>query len=330
MLCVDFTQLGVKKWGDLNMNDEINRKLEEAQQGVLRLQKINAKLEDLNNQQAFFTAKVPELKNILEKEQFDVDNLEGKSVSHMFHTIFGNFDEHLEKERKEALAARLQYDQVVRNLKTVNEQISNLNSEMIQYKLCESTYRELYDIKRDMLLESNSRIADKILLLSDQINITNNHIKEIKEAINAGDQVITHLENATASLNSAQGWGTWDLLGGGLISDLAKHSHIDEATREVEESQRALLNFRTELVDVRISNCIGIEIDGFSKFADFFFDGLIADWNMQSKIHKSQDSVDETKDQVQQVLRKLKSMKEEGALQVEQLKQKMTDLIIRA
>ena len=54
MLCVDFTQLGVKKWGDLNMNDEINRKLEEAQQGVLRLQKINAKLEDLNNQQAFF------------------------------------------------------------------------------------------------------------------------------------------------------------------------------------------------------------------------------------------------------------------------------------
>jgi len=312
------------------MNDEINRNLEKAQQGILRLQKINAMLEELNNQQTFFTIKVPELKSILEKEEFDVDNLEGKSVSHMFHTILGNFDEHLEKERKEALTARLQYDQAVRNLETVNKQISNLNSEMLQYKLCESTYRELYDIKRDMLLESNSEIADKILLLSDQINITNNHIKEIKEAINAGNQVITHLDNATSSLDSAQGWGTWDMLGGGLISDLAKHSHIDDATCEVEESQRALLLFRTELADVRISNNIGIEISGFAKFADFFFDGLIADWNVQSKIHRSQSSVYDTKSQVQQVINKLKSMKNEEALQVEQLEQKMSDLITKS
>ena len=312
------------------MNNEINRKLEEAQQGMLRLQKINSMLDELNNQKTSFKIKVSELKCILEKEEFDVDNLEGKSVSHIFHTILGDFEEHLEKERKEALAARLKYDQATRDLETVNNEISNLVSEMAQYESCESTYHKLYEKKKEMLLQSGSKVADRILKLSEQINNINNNINEINEAINAGNQVISHLDNATASLNSAQGWGTWDMLGGGLISDIAKHSHIDDATSEVEEAQRALLHFRTELADVSISNNIGIEVGGFAKFADFFFDGLIADWNMQSKIHKSQDSVYETNNQVQQVLDKLKSMKKEEIFQVEQLEQKIKDLITQA
>ncbi len=312
------------------MNDEINHKLEEAKQGMLRLQKINSMLDELNNQKTSFTIKVLELKNALEKEELDVDKLEGKSVSHIFHTLLGNFDEHLEKERKEALAVRLKYDQVARDLETVNDQVSNLNSEMSQYESCESTYHELYEKKKELLLQSNSKEADRILMWSDQINIMNNHIKEIAEAINAGNQVIAHLDKATDSLNSADNWGTWDVLGGGLFSDLAKHSHIDAATSEVEKAQKALLHFRTELADISISNNIGIEIDGFDKFVDFFFDGLIADWNMQSKIHQSQDSVYETKKQVRQVLSKLNYMKEEEALQVEQLNQKMKDLITQA
>ena len=312
------------------MYNEINRKLEEAQQGILRLQKIKAMLEELSDQKTSFTIKVSDLKDILEREEFDVDNLEGKSVAHIFHAILGNFDEHLNKERQEALAARLKYDQAARDLETVNDQISNLNSEIGQYQTCESTYRELYEEKKDILFQTNSKVAPILLLLSDQITITNNHIKEVEEAMNAGNRVIIHLNNATASLDSAHGWGTWDMLGGGLISDIAKHSHIDDATEEVEKSQKALLHFRTELADVRISNNIGIEVGEFAKFADFFFDGLIADWNMQSKILKSQDSVYETKNQVQEVLTKLKTMKLEETFQVEQLIQKMSNLIIQS
>ena len=32
---------------------------------------------------------------------------------------------------------------------------------------------------------------------------------------------------------------------------------------------------------------VSLEIGGFSKFADYFFDGLIADWVVQSKIQKA-------------------------------------------
>ena len=47
-------------------------------------------------------------------------------------------------------------------------------------------------------------------------------------------------DNALKNLNSAEGWGTWDLLGGGLISDLAKHSHIDDAKNDVANAQNLL------------------------------------------------------------------------------------------
>lgn len=312
------------------MNNDLNRKIEEAQQGMLRLQKIKSMLSELNTQKISLTKKVSALKTKLEMEELDVDKLEGKSISHLFHTILGKFDVYLEKERKEALEAQLKYNQAVRDLETIKDQVTNLYSEMSQYESCAGNYHALYKMKKEMLLKSGSNVADKILMLSDQINIINNHIKEIIEAINAGYKVISHLDSAIDSLKSAENWGTWDMLGGGLLTDIVKHSRIDGATNEVEESQKALLQFRTELADVRITNNIGIEISEFSNFADFFFDGLIADWNMQSKIEKSLENVTETRNQVQLVLSKLKSMKNEDALQVEQLEKKMSELIIQA
>ena len=133
---------------EINEINEINSKLAEAQQGILRLEKINSMLEDLDNQKESFTKKISELKEILKKEDFDVDKLEGKSMAHILHLFLGNLDAHLEKEQKEAIAARIKYDQAVRDLENIYDQISKLNSEMIQYESCESDYRELYEKKK--------------------------------------------------------------------------------------------------------------------------------------------------------------------------------------
>lgn len=311
------------------MYREINLQMEEEWQGFMRFQKINTRLKDLMKQKEELKEKVEELKAILDKEDIDVEKLEGKSLAHMFHSIFGNLDEHLDKERKEVLAAKLKYDQAVQDLENVNAQIDKLNSEKIDYSKCESTYRELYSRKKEMLLQSNTETTERILQLTEQLNQINNHRKEIMEAITAGAEAEIHLNNAANSLDSAEGWGTWDLLGGGFISDMAKHSHIDDAKIEVENVQVALSRFRTELADVRISSNINIETEGFAKFADFFFDGLIADWCMQSRINDSQESVNNVKDEVEQVLSKLKSMELEEATQVKQLENEMNELIIQ-
>lgn len=312
------------------MYEDINLGLQEAHQGIQRQQKINSMLEELNNQKNSLTEKVAQLKKKLDKEDLDVERLEGKSLAHMFHTVLGNLDEHLDTERQEALAAKLKYDEAIRDLDQVNYDISRLSSEIGRYKECENTYKRLYRIKKEMLLQSNSKTAEQILNLTEQVNQLKGNRKEINEAIEAGKEAERHLEQASDSLSSAAGWGTWDLLGGGLVSDLAKHSHIDNAKYEVGEAQTALSRFRTELADVRIHSDINIETGGFAKFADFFFDGLISDWLMQSRINQSQESVYNVKNQVQRVLNKLSSMDAEEADKLVQLENKISELIRQA
>ena len=108
------------------------------------------------------------------------------------------------------------------------------------------------------------------------------------------------------------------------------HSHIDDASREVERAHHHLRRFKTELADVRINYDIRFETDGFAKFADFFFDGLIADWFMQSKINNSYDSVSDVKNQVNSVLYKLQQLKEQETLNVERLESELKSIIVKS
>ncbi len=312
------------------MYSEMNQQMEEAQQGMFRLNKLNAMLEELKRQQKSLETKVMEQKEILDKENIDVEKLENKSLAHLFHSILGNLEERVQKEQQEALAAKLKYDQAVSELERVNYQISQLGSERVHYSGCENAYNILYAKKKELLLTSNSETANRLLELTEQLNVSNNNRKEIEEAIEAGQQVISHVDNAIDSLDSAEGWGTWDMLGGGLLTDLAKHSHIDDAKSEADETQMSLMQFSTELADIKINNQIHFETDGFGKFSDFFFDGLIADWCMQSRIQESLESVEDVKTQVEEVLSKLNSMERMEATHMEQIELEIKELIAKA
>lgn len=129
--------------------------------------------------------------------------------------------------------------------------------------------------------------------------------KEIEEAIAAADKALYHLNKANDALSSAGNWGILDLLGGGFISSLAKHSKMSDAQSELQMAKNAVLNFKRELVDVNETLNIDIEISDFLTFADFFFDGLIADWLVQSKIRKAEKQVSEAISQINAIRRKL-------------------------
>ena len=103
-------------------------------------------------------------------------------------------------------------------------------------------------------------------------------IKELTEAIWAGKDALRTTHQVLETLDSAKGWSTWDIVGGGLLVDIAKHRELDHAQEQVEQLQIDLRRFKTELVDVEITAELQVSVDGFLKFADFFFDGLFADW----------------------------------------------------
>lgn len=312
------------------MYQEINQQLETAQQQIFRRKKLNAMLEELHGRQKELADRVQELKNTMEEELEDVERLEKQSVVHLFYSVLGKLGDQVDKEQKEALAAKLKYEQAAGELEQLNGQVELLEEEFLQYKDCQRVYDSLYEKKKEHMLTSHSKTAEELMLLQEQFRVSENNRKEIEEAMNAGQDVLRHIEQALKSLDSAEGWGTWDLLGGGLISDMVKHSHIDEAKAEADLIQRKLSQFRTELADVRIQNEIHFETDGFGKFADFFFDGLIADWCMQSRITESAGSIENVRRQVNGALAKLSSMAGIESARREEIQRKMNELIIRA
>ncbi|MCR5755564.1 MAG: hypothetical protein K6G30_12235 [Acetatifactor sp.] len=116
-------------------------------------------------------------------------------------------------------------------------------------------------------------------------------VKEIREAIEAADNALEHLRSARRYLDSASNWGLLDLFGGGLISGFMKHSKMSDAEHELDNARYALQRFSKELRDV--SGYSSIHIGDFLTFADFFFDGFVADILVQSKISDGKRQCDE-------------------------------------
>jgi len=201
----------------------------------------------------------------------------------------------------------------------VKSEIFRLYSQRDQYADSQQRYDSLYAQKKEMLLGSGSETAEAILAASNQVAQGKNRIKEIREAYGAGQDVINCLDNALSSLGSAKNWGVWDVMGGGLLADLAKHSHIDDAKAQAQRAQTLLRRFNAELADVHISGHFSFETGGFAKFADFFFDGLIADFVMQSRINNSRESIGRVRGQVQSVLSKLREMEIQEIAAVKEL-----------
>ena len=131
--------------------------------------------------------------------------------------------------------------------------------------------------------------------------------KEIREAIRAGERALESLKEAQRQLNSAGSWGLVDIFGGNTISGLMKHMKVNNASRCVDDARRNLESFRDELGDIRDIEGLNVDIDGFLTFADFFFDGFVADIFVQSKIRKGQQQVQEAIRRVEEILRSLRS-----------------------
>lgn len=137
----------------------------------------------------------------------------------------------------------------------------------------------------------------------------NNEImrREMKEAMDAGERALATLRSAQEKLNSASNWGLFDMFGGGLLSTVMKRSKMTDAQNLMEAAKMDLRRFQKELKDVNVPLDLRIEVGSFLSFADFFFDGFVADYLVQSKISDAKEQVSDAIFRVEQILRELGS-----------------------
>ena len=135
------------------------------------------------------------------------------------------------------------------------------------------------------------------------------------------------LSQVQDDLDGARSYGTWDMLGGGVIATAAKHDWLDSAQSTIRAAQRALCDFRTELADVSDLQIPNIQIGSFATFMDYFFDGIFSDWFVQSGIKKAQDRVSEVHVNLTAVLRTLNTAAEELDKRLAPLKAERDELL---
>ena len=291
---------------------KLRDQLHELQEKIAAQPGLEAKLRELRDQRDVLESRISDLRETMKKEQADVARLEHGNLSAIFYTMVGRKTDRMDRERMEVYAARVKYEAALQELSHVEHDIEEIQSRLGEIAAWGVRYEALRNEKAAAIRKSGSADAAELLKTEEQIAVAAAEHRKIVEAIQAGTRALGTVRSILSSLDSAQGWGTWDLLGGGLLSDLAKHSHLDDAQEKVQRLQEELRCFKTELADVRITAERKVSVDGFLRFADFFFDGLFADWAVMDQVSRSRDRVRRTESEIESVLSRLHSLEEDS------------------
>ncbi len=134
-------------------------------------------------------------------------------------------------------------------------------------------------------------------------------IAQVNQALNLTNQLISELEQAERQLSSARNWGFLDVLGGGFIVDLIKHSKLNNAKVSMDRVNYLLMELKRVLGGISMPADYSMNVDGLATFADFFFDSGIVDVYMTAKIMSSLNEVRNLKNRCYELRSRLASVR---------------------
>ena len=302
---------------------------------LLALQKRVRQWQELKDREAGVQQKIatmerllPQLKAEAEREQDDVDHLENGGIVSMFYSAIGRHEEKLDKERQEARAASVKYQDALRTCQSLYRELEDVRAQMDTLRGCVEQYRSALQEKQQRLLQGTDSSSAQFRALTQRAEQCSRLNKEIIEALDAGESVLSQLSAIEDTLKSASNWGVVDMVGGGFLSDMAKYGRLDEAQQQMNELSRLLAMYSKELKDLDVDLNLSANIGSGMQFADFFFDGFIADSMALSRINRLRDQVADIRRQVQYYRDMLVQRQKQNDETLRQLKQQAEDLLI--
>ena len=268
-------------------------------------------------------------KKILDKENRDVEKIEGLSFASFMATLLNKRSERLEKEEIEALEAKHLYDAISYEVQALDEELRALDIAIKKEDSIKVAYQEAYDRKKKELSSKSVALWERIRLLDIDFSKKSVELKEIKEAEIACSQTLESIHVATKELSDAKTFGAWDMLGGGLLVTMAKRDHMDKAQNAINDVNYKLKRLKKELSDINEDVSLKIEINNYLSFADYFFDGIFVDMMVQNKINEAQGKVASLKNDMEKMLKYLNKMYAEVEAEKSRLKNEMDQVILK-
>ena len=309
---------------------DYRRELEALREQIARLRRNTVRRETLYAQAAEAQTRAERLYREWNAEQKDVEDLDRLTFAAIWASLSGRKAERLEKEEAEACAARMKYEAAERQLREIREELSRCEAELREDDGCEERFRQVLQEKQEDLKAKNGAAAARIRALEGRLTDIQSRLRELEEAISAGEAVRRQLDQVIGSLDSAAGWGTWDVLGGGMLTDMMKYSRLDDAQQSMEQLQSALRGYRRELADVAAFHIGDFRPEGFSMALDVFFDNIFSDWAVLESIDRSRQQVETLARQVHNTQGQLQAEYSETCRARDAARWELDDLVERA
>lgn len=293
-------------------------------------ERIQKHLKNLDMQLKSGYRELDKFEKVLEKHGQDVKQLERLSLKGLFHKVLGSKKEQLDKERQEYLQAALKRNEHKKSLELLEYEKKILEDKLKKLQDIPAQAEQMIQKRENDLMKSGTPVGMRILTISKQIDSSRHLKREIKEALDAGKDVIVILAEMESYLRNARNWGNWDMMGGRGMTTYVKHSNIDKARARLHKAQHLLNRFENELRDVynpRQLN-LSLNLDSFTRFIDIFFDNLISDWVVQQRIRNALSNVVSVKDKASRLIGTLEMDDKDLVVKMKQLEKEKKQLVL--
>ncbi|WP_353948630.1 hypothetical protein ABNN70_02325 [Sporolactobacillus sp. Y61] len=300
------------------MLEQLNRELTSIMSGQINKRRWTDRQERTEAGLKLEQVKIRSLKKQMDKEQRDVDRLTSLSVAGLVYLLTGRNPEKMDKEKREAIAARLKYEEAVKTSEDMQFELEKIKAHLASVQNVDQQYKDLMKRKEQLIRDQNSPLSETLYAMVELEAALKAAIRKYKEAIAAGDRARVSLEGAIESLKYTKQLSAADPARGEMM--ITNRTEARHSRDEIHEAQHNLRLFENELHDIRVLTARELEESGLLTFADYFFDGFVTDWFVHEQIRESEamtyQTLRETKKMIRDLQRGLFQLKKqlEGAV----------------
>ncbi|MGL5830086.1 MAG: hypothetical protein ACRC0L_11030 [Angustibacter sp.] len=290
-------------------HSDLERRVIAAGAALREHQLLTRRCAELAERHENLSAEVARLRQQLADEHHDVERLERLSLTRIVVSLRGVRDDALAKEQAEEDAAKYRVAGAVSRQTMAWQELLTARAQLANLRDAPQLHAAVLSEKEHHLRKSGDDRAGRLWQLADERGRLTSELREIDEALLAANSAIESLKVTLKVLGDAANWSTYDVfLGGGAVSGAVKHSRLDEAAQSAARADRALVVLRTELADVDgvILTSPQLAIDGFTRFADIWFDDLYSDLAVRNRIRQARHNISKSMESVQKIERKLR------------------------
>lgn len=249
---------------------------------------LRTRIEAAEANLAATAALVAERSAALTDAESDVERLESLSFTKILANLRGSRATDLERESAERDAARYAArDAEARHVQAQTE-LDAARSRLDGLGDVDAAYATALNAKEAWATGHDPALAERLTALATRRGELDSEDREAKEAHDAGVTAHNQIAEAVTTLSSARAWSGWDtFMGGGLFTDLVKHSKLDQVAQQVREADVSLRAFSRELADLRLADVPALNLSSALTAFDVWFDNLFSDLMVLDRINES-------------------------------------------